>query len=222
MDHSRSGFWEDSLSPFVLTADASFAGNGAINASVIYGENKIYSKSDNVSANDGAFGDTAALPFDQSEAYNFPIAPGIFISGQLGASGSMGLSYDGICEGIGVFAEAGPFFKATAYAQAAVGVGFVVEGVPVGVDAGLKCQVQLIDERVNLSVNTGLAFKGSIALTEEVRVDNDLDALSGSLTGFLNIPYVHEYDFQIFNWGGVHQHSTLFDQKFYTPLGITL
>jgi len=208
----------------ILKLDASFSGDGTkgetLKADVYFGGNKIFSKDDKL-ANGGTFGDSAALPWDESIDYTFPVVPGIFITGKAGIDGAVGIKYGGTLYSTSVHAQVTPFAKASAYVQAAVGAGFVVSGVTFGVDAGLKCDVLLVDERVELGCNVGLAWDGRLGIQEELYVKNKIDALKGKVYGFVNIPYIKEYDFSIYNWAGVHQDSTLFDHKFFTPLNVT-
>lgn len=209
----------------LLRLNAIFGGGGGKPSSasmlVFFHGNLIYNKGDNLRSG-GGFGDTAALPFDTNYDYSFPVAPGIFVDGRFGMNGAVGVSYGGMLYGEGIYTEVTPFAKVSAYAQAAIGAGFVVSGVPFGVDAGIKCNLVLIDDQLTLGVNTGLGYNGCIGLTEELYVKNKLNVLKGKLTGFVNVPYMHEYDFSIFDFQGFQQNATLYYKKNFTPMGIHL
>jgi hypothetical protein len=162
-----------------------------------------------------------SFPFDLNADATFDIA-GIIIVGKAGVIGSAGYSYDAGVEGLQAHANGEAYVKASAYAQAGVGLGFEVSNYGVGVDGGIKMNLLLIDEKLDAGASVTFAQQNNkFGIRDQLTITNNLNALQGNVDAYIHAnagPVDKEFDFPLFDWPGFKQNAKLVNQNDFVPL----
>ena len=169
------------------------------------------------------FEDGWSIPYQHdTPEFTFPVFGPFEIKGKAGAMGEAGVKLDLMLYSSHITGEIHPYAKSKAYAQIA---GAVNLGIASG-EAGIKCDLTLLNDDLRVGTNVGLAFdpvKQSINLQEEFYCTNDIDALSGTLTLYATVyglfgVKLKEWDWDWYDWNGYKDNSTLFSKKVDFPL----
>jgi hypothetical protein len=156
---------------------------------------------------------------DFSTSIPVPVGP-FDINVTIGAQGSAGFDFSLNLYPMNVSASAGPFVKASVYAQAGLNV--------VIAEAGVGVQMTLVNASLNLGENAGIGWLFAFFVSSELYADADLDMLDGSVYVYAKVYYPcldpfpdicsHQFNDNLFAWNGIRYHSVLFDDKTITPL----